>query len=469
MRERCSRASLRAGVGALAGIAAAMCCAFHGAWAEPIVLGPGPHLLLDDYLIEDSSLVVRRIMEPQREAANPLITGQQDGNFQPYVTVVRDPETKRFRVWYNIQLDGRRRSTLGYMESDDGVAWERPHRELDLPFEVTYGASILDRGPAYPDSGRRFKFGYYHDGGLRIAVSSDGLDWESLAPNALVPCGDITSIYWDPVRRRYGANLKQQTGPRDWLGNRLRKNAHSVSEDLPNWSEPRLSIYPDERDYGETQFYCMDGVLARGDLLIGLVRVLRDDLPAEPDGEIAGIGYTTLAWSRDGAHWERDREPFLPRSSEPGAWDRAMAWGSSQTPVGGELYIYYGGYQRGHKIERNTERRIGLARIPRDRYVAREAGAERGRLLTRPVTLDAKSMTLNANAADGEIRVRVLDLDGEPVPGFSFSECEPVTMDALDAQVTWSHPLSELAHAPVRLEIEMERAQLFAIGLHSGD
>jgi hypothetical protein len=107
----------------------------------------------------------------------------------------------------------------------------------------------------------------------------------------------------------------------------------------------------------------MAGILARGDLLIGLVKVLRDDLPAEASGEKRGIGYTTLAYSRDGVTWTRDREPFLPRNPSTGTWDHAMSWGDCQCPVDDDVFIYYGGYARGHKVERFTERQIGLARM----------------------------------------------------------------------------------------------------------
>jgi hypothetical protein len=52
------------------------------------------------------------------------------------------------------------------------------------------------------------------------------------------------------------------------------------------------------------------------------------------DRKAAGLGYTVLAWSRDGETWERDYEPFIPNNSLPGSWDHAMAWGDEQIQVG---------------------------------------------------------------------------------------------------------------------------------------
>ena len=114
-----------------------------------------------------------------------------------------------------------------------------------------------------------------------------------------------------------------------------------------------------------------------------------------------------------------DREPFLDRNPEAGTWDRAMTWGDCLLPVGDEVFIYYGGYARGHKVERFTERQIGLARLARDRYVSRDAGVDGGVLRTPVVSIgEASELRINAEAA-GELRVRMLDAGGAPFPGFA--------------------------------------------------
>src|SRR5687768_869271 len=73
----------------------------------PIVLNPGPHLFLDEFLVESSSNVVRRVNPPVRNPAiaNPIVTGREDQNFQPYLSVIRDDETGRFRLWYGAHTD----------------------------------------------------------------------------------------------------------------------------------------------------------------------------------------------------------------------------------------------------------------------------------------------------------------------------------------------------------------------------
>jgi hypothetical protein len=238
----------------------------------------------------------------------------------------------------------------------------------------------------------------------------------------------------------------------------------SVSDDLIHWRDPWFIFTPDEKDEGETQFYCMDGVIARGDLLLGTLKVLRDDLPADPGGPVAGTGYTVLAWSRDGEHWTRDREPLLDRNPTPGTWDHAMTWGDEQLVVGDETWIYYGGYARGHKIERFTERQIGLARMPRDRYVAREAGETRGTLRTPLVVPNATYMTVNARV-DGELRARLLDPSGRPLSGFGWDDCQPIRGDSVAHPVAWKGRLASIAGRPVVIEFALRKAALYGFEL----
>jgi hypothetical protein len=171
-----------------------------------------------------------------------------------------------------------------------------------------------------------------------------------------------------------------------------------------------------------------------------------------------------LAWSNDGESWQRDREPFLDRNHEAGSWDHAMAWMDCQLPMGDEIYIYYGGYARGHKVERFTERQIGLVRMKRDRYVAREASDE-GRLRSRQLLLDATEVSLNADASGGEIRVQVLDAHQKTIRGFSYEDCAPIKTDALRAPVRWKRNISELRNQPVCLEFALRRAKLYALNV----
>jgi hypothetical protein len=387
------------------------------------------------------------------------------------LTVLREPAAGKFRLWYNVHTPdfSTGQSHLGYLESDDGIRWLRPHRVLADPSPIQFGVSVLDEGSGFVPPGQRFKCAWYHGDGLKVAVSRDGLAWTSLTPGVVLRHShDVNSIFWDPLRGRYVAIVGFGMAGPTWSGPR-RVAAESVSSNLLTWAQPWLIVTPDDRrDEGQTQFYAMDGFLPRGELIIGLVKVLRDDLKADnpPVPPAAyGLGYTTLAWTRDGEHWTRDQAKFFDRDPQPGAWDHAHAWIDEQVAVGEEVYLYYGGYKSGHKVNRFEERQIGLVKMERDRYVAREAGVEPGRLRTPPLLLHGASLHLNLDARAGEARVQVLDETGRPLPGLAFADCEPVRGNGLALPVRWHGALATAQGQPVRLEFSLRQAQLFAFEL----
>jgi hypothetical protein len=480
---------------------------------EAVVLAPGPHLFVDDHLLATSRRVERRVMQPERFLDGPIVTGSvEHQNWQPFLTVLHDPEAAphgRFRMWYNVDVvddprDGQWFGKTGYLESADGIHWPGPYQRLDSLTEngrVRFGASVLDEGPAFTPRSHRYKMLYFDAGeviGPRVAFSADGLEW-TVQPGSILPktpSDDIWTAGYDPLRRRYFL-IGKQYGPYRWtnaagelLDVSIRRYFTSFSDDFRTWSDPEGMVFsPDERDAGITQWYGAAGFQTRGDLIIGFLRVLRDDLTAEgaPEEAVlansggaagignsglgerggAGMGYTVLTWTRDGQTWQRDSDTDMFFEPDPtvGAWDHAMAWVGSAVPVGDEIYLYYAGYRWGHKYHHSLDRQFGLVKVRRDRYVAREAGDEPGTLTTRVVTLDGERLTLNADAPSGEIRVQVTTPDGTPIPGFAFDHCRPIREDSLDAAVEWTQPLSILQGRPVRLQIEIRNARLYALGI----
>ena len=81
----------------------------------------GPYLTLDPLLFDIRANLKRTIHQPER-LPQPVVTGKEDQNFQPYISVVRDPATKRFRMWYNTP-ESFSQSHLGHITSADGLEW----------------------------------------------------------------------------------------------------------------------------------------------------------------------------------------------------------------------------------------------------------------------------------------------------------------------------------------------------------
>ena len=92
-----------------------------------------------------------------------------------------------------------------------------------------------------------------------------------------------------------------------------------------------------------------------------------------------------------------------------------MTWIGAAVPVGDEVFFYYGGYARGHKVAPATERQIGLARMKRDRYLGLAPSNDEGRFVTRPFVVPDGRLTVNARATRGAVFVRLLDPAGNPL------------------------------------------------------
>lgn len=440
--------------------------------ALPIPASPGPHLFIDEYLIAASEGLARVVIQPAREDSipNPIVNAADDHCFQPYLTVLRDPASGRYRIWYGAFRDDRAtdRSHLATMESEDGIHFERPHVVCETP-EIQFGSEVIDRGADYSDPAARYVYSYYLGNGMRILKSADGVAWTPLVDGVVIEhIHDIDGIDWDPLRNQFMATVSTYIEGANWSGKR-RTTMMSVSNDLVHWEEPWYIVTAnDALDEGETQFYAMEGYLNRGPLRIGMVKILRDDLRATDTAEGSfGRAHTSLAWSRDGRTWVRDREKFFEPDDDPAAWDHAHAWIDEQLLVDDRVYLYYGGYKQGHKMNRFEERQIGLVQMPLDRYVARRvSGDATGVLRTVPFQLTAQNTALIVNAeVRGRMRVQLRDgSSGEILSGFAFDDCEPVTGDSLRHTVQWkSGRLPNAVQQPVAVEFEMNDADVFAI------
>ena len=130
-------------------------------------------------------------------------------------------------------------------------------------------------------------------------------------------------------------------------------------------------------------------------------------------------------------------------------------------PVGDEVFFYYGGYARGHKVGPATERQIGLARMKRDRYLGLAPSSEEGRFVTRPFVVPGGRLTVNARATRGAVFVRLLDPAGNPLDDLGPAEARPLDGDLLAGEVRWQVSMEKLRGKPVRLEFRLQRAAMF--------
>jgi hypothetical protein len=199
--------------------------------------------------------------------------------------------------------------------------------------------------------------------------------------------------------------------------------------------------------------------------------------------------------SRDGIRWDRSLAGSFAIPRSPAGQFDAGSVITNGTPVILEkgMRFYYGGY-RGTAIGgvglnsqvvggKDYHSGVGLAITPRDRFVAigpNPLAPVKGQKKDKPklvnsighVTLRAlylagvKSITLNADAAKGAVRLEILNEDGYRLRGFTRDEAIPLQADDLAQEARWKEKqVADLPPGRYLLRVHLEKADLFAVTL----
>ena len=245
-----------------------------------------------------------------------------------------------------------------------------------------------------------------------------------------------------------------------------RRIARAESDDYLHWTVPETVLRPDELD--PPKFYNMKVGLYHG-LYVGTLQLFYawnyERYPGERQQE-EEIDNIQLAFSRDGKKWERlaNRPEFIPRGLV-GSFDGG--WLSTANPPvveqGDYIYMYYNGTSTSHLV-RGGESGIGVARLPKERLVARAAGDELGVLITKPFVMDGEHLTVNADARRGLMKVEVADIMGDGLEGFSVGEAEEIRENGFRLPVRWKNGdnLGNLKGRAVRLRFYMRDTRFYS-------
>jgi hypothetical protein len=180
-----------------------------------------------------------------------------------------------------------------------------------------------------------------------------------------------------------------------------------------------------------------------------------------------------IATSRDADHWDLrwvyDGKPFVPRGGN-GAWDKDLAFPSSRiVTLEDKHWIYYGGCNERHGTAGvclpKREPGIGLAWLRLDGFISLRAGPAPGNVVTRPFRLEGRELLLNVEARGGEVKVGVLDAEGQPIAGYALDDAWGYRgSDELRLKPRWKDnpDLSALRGRDVRLEFRLQNANLFS-------
>src|SRR4051812_36305085 len=111
----------------LVGAASGALSRHAGAAPPPVLrLEAGPHLFLDDFLIERQD-GFRRVVRPPQRHGPPVLSSARFGTTQPYLGVLRDQALGRLRLWYNHGPE------VWHTDSTDGIEWNDPRVSWALP------------------------------------------------------------------------------------------------------------------------------------------------------------------------------------------------------------------------------------------------------------------------------------------------------------------------------------------------
>ena len=484
---------------------------------QPFRLEARPtYLMVDDYTIAEQRNVRRVLGRPRKLGVvmrpsvptdfHPTETFPhglpESGGYYEFgrrLSVLWNERDQKFQMLYRACGE----SFTAYAESLDGLEWTKPkvsrdgnsnlitHRGRDS--KTFYEASFMI-DPTLPWGHPEKYKSAFNPGNTKCAIgySADGIHWTSYNDGESVTgraADTFNQILWDSIGNRYLLLTRTDLGADGGLleSRATRVMVHDRSNDLmhhPTAWKTLANINVDEptgrKSVNGVPLFQMESmnvwihegiyfglmhVLTAGELTGAedKVKVLNPD--RRPDADV--IDYY-IGTSRDGftydMSWVHARKPFIERGPD-GSFDKAMLQPSSQIITrGDEHFIYYTGQYNRHHSPKSVQRKtgkIGLAKLPRDRFIGYQAGNDVGTITTKPFQLQGDEFQLNVDAASGSIKIELLNETGTAIEEFAASQHDGV--DELNLQVKWSAAsLQQRTGETVRLRFTLQRATLYA-------
>ncbi|MBM83074.1 MAG: hypothetical protein CMJ78_21140 [Planctomycetaceae bacterium] len=464
--------------------------------------GSDKQLLIDDFVVDEMSGLIRRLHPFKKHPRNPVFQAQvpwEEGWADPFMsTVIYDREQRCFRMWYRC---GPRHSLKGYAVSKDGVHWQRPDiaasswQEFDhhnlLGFEgriATWkkpGNNVLFFPKARGTN--RFVSLFYQPptSDYAISRSSDGVTWQQ--PESVRHAyGDVVSLVHDPGRDRFLFFPKYM---REHEGFVRRSFSAATLEELGSPFAAKLPFLAAHRDDARV---ADDACRAYGSLLPdtlrlaefhseiysvtaipyeGVVVALYDLWPVT--GTREGPLDMPMKVSRDMQTWHDVDYPRRALSiGRFGEWDSGMVYGgNTMLVVDDQIRLYYLGANMGHctRILPTTKPYhtlgVGLATLRLDGYASlRPDSTTPGQFTTKPLNIKGNRLQINARCQKGGwIKAELVGSDDKPLAGYKLDDCDIFNGDSINHTITWrgSAAITE-ASSPIRLRVQIHNADVFA-------
>jgi hypothetical protein len=454
----------------------------------PLRIGNQLQLFVDDYLIETRDGVELKLQAPQPAGKAIAFDKPWEGNVSAYVSVFHDGN--KYRMYYRgaSAPSYARKSALKpgetlfpehpnftcYAESRDGITWTKPslgiydfHGSRDNNIVHSGEASenfgpFLDGNPNAPAS-ERYKAVGGGGKGLMAFKSADGIHWEKMTEQRIITDGKFDSlnvVFWDSLRQEYVAIY------RDFVQG-VRTLKHATSNDFLHWTKGEWADYgdaPGEQLYtnATTPYFRAPQIyLAFPKRLVPWRRVFED----EPSHD--GVSEAVFMSSRDGVHWDRRfLEAFIRPGRDPLDWvhrTHMTATGILATaPDEVSIFVSRHYTYPSAFLERMTMRTDG--------FVSAHAGYAGGSFTTKPLFIEGNDLVLNyATSAVGSIRWEILDLHGNPLPGFGVEQTKLLSGDEIEHRIHLQNPKrigdQALGSRAVKLRFFLKDADLYSLQL----
>lgn len=444
-------------------------------------------LFVDDHWIADSTNITMTLHQPDKSPDNPLIRGEVPWEETPYCfgTAIYDEEEAIFKLWYQSYNYGQaveNRTPILYATSFDGVNWMRPNLGIiefhgskenniilqNYGYHDLYSPSVI-KDAADPDTTRRYKMIWwdfplgeegYQDDGMCVAFSPDGVHWTKYQNNPVLhvnktekSISDVMSVMQDKNTGKFVAYTKGWAEP--WPSHR--QIVRTESSDFIHWSKPEVVI-THKHDIRDPQSYGMTPTQL-GNNYFGLLHSYK-----KPGNETIDVQLTI---SHDNKYWTRvaNQKTFIPLGEE-GSWDDGMIFTTPPFNHGDKTLIYYSAWDGPH----NTKTRksgIGLATLRKNGFVSLDADSNDGNLTTHLIKNAGGALFVNVNAKGGSLRAELLDVQGNPIPGYTINECVSVKSDEISHWIQWNdHEKLPAKLEPIQIRFELNNLSLY--GFYAG-
>lgn len=255
--------------------------------------------------------------------------------------------------------------------------------------------------------------------GADLFRSSDGVNWSHLT--AVGPCGDNTTFFYDPFRKRWIFSIRTLLGRfgrgRGWHSDPdLATAATWTPEEVLPWVAIHGAGHEATvEDLASPEIYKVTCMPYESQML-GLFAIYRG--PSNDWAEERGtpkIIDLYLGSSRDGYHYSLSPSPILASSRKPGTWDHGYLHmvNGGLIPVDDLVRIYYTAFSGispllGEHMYAGGS--MGLAQLRRDGFASLGCDATgRGHAESKCLRVRGDRLFVNAATARGGISVSVLD------------------------------------------------------------